>query len=230
MAAELLMIPSGEQFINIHSHRKAVSADEWVLRNAFHVLDGYQIGRLNYAVSVGVHPWYIDSDFEQNIAQIESLLQLNNVLALGEIGLDRAVNIDFKLQKHVFEIQLQLAEEYNKPVIIHSVRTYSDLAPYLKKIKVPVILHQYRGNETQTQQFISLENVFFSFGKDLIFNKKVKTIFQSMPLNRIFLETDVFAMNIQDIYKQATILSGKDIGILKEYLYQSFLRIFSNSK
>jgi len=86
------------------------------------------------------------------------------------------------------------------------------------------------GNEKQTQQFISLENVFFSFGKDLIFNKKVKTIFQSIPLNRIFLETDVFAMNIQDIYKQATILSGKDIGILKEYLYQSFLRIFSNSK
>ena len=230
MTAKLLIIPSEKQFINIHSHRKPLSADEWVLRNAFHVLDEHQISKLNYAVSVGLHPWNIDSGFEQNIAHIASLLHLNNVLALGEIGLDRAIDTDFELQKHIFEIQLKLAEQYKKPVIVHAVRTYSDMIPYLKKSKIPFILHQYRGNEIQTRQLMSLENVFFSFGKDLIHNEKVKEIFQSIPLSRIFLETDVSAIKIEEVYKQATILSGQDSAILKECLYESFSKIFSIKK
>ena len=215
------------QFINIHSHRKPQSEEEWVLRNAFHVLDEHKISKLNYAVSVGLHPWHINADFEQNIAHIESLLHLNNVLALGEIGLDRAIDTDFELQKHIFEIQLKLAEQYKKPVIVHAVRAYSDLMPYLKKTKIPFILHQYRGNEIQTKQLVPLENVFFSFGKDLIKKtEKAVTTFKEIPLNKIFLETDVTNHDIRDVYRKASELKKNSVEDLKHRIYQNFTELF----
>lgn len=223
-------MPVANQFINIHSHRKPQSADEWVLRNAFHKLSPEQIAKLEYPVSVGLHPWYVDSTFELSIAHITSLLALPNVLAMGEIGLDRACNVDFDLQRKAFEVQIELAEAYNLPIIIHAVRTYSDLIPYLKKKSNIFILHQYRGNEVQTRQLLQLENVYFSFGKDLISHQKVRNVFLQIPLNRIFLETDVENIKIQEVYQEMVSLSNGTLKEIKEIIQKSFYSIFKQHK
>ncbi|ADY52730.1 TatD-related deoxyribonuclease [Pseudopedobacter saltans DSM 12145] len=218
-------MPLEKKFINIHSHRKPQSADEWVLRNAFHKLSTDRVKGLNYFVSVGLHPWYVDSTFEQKIEHVTTLLTLPNVLAMGEIGLDRACTVDFDLQRKAFEIQIELAETHNLPVIIHAVRTYSDLIRYLKKSSVTFILHQYRGNEEQTRQLLQLDNVFFSFGIDLINHDKVKRTFLQIPLNKVFLETDVADLSIQSVYKEAAFLLGKNTTELQEHIYKTFKSI-----
>lgn len=223
------MSPSENHFINIHSHRKPLSADEWVLRNAFHVSDKDKVSKLKYAVSVGLHPWFVTRNYENQIEFLANALANDNVLAIGEIGLDRVINVDLELQKQVFEAQLKLSVQHSKPIIIHAVKTYPDLIPYLKNYPITFILHQYRGNVQQTEQFLKHPNVFFSFGKDLIKKpEKVVTSINEIPLNKIFLETDVANYNIRDIYQAAAQLKEISVAELKRMIYQNFATIFKN--
>src|SRR5690606_29533338 len=104
-------------------------------------------------------------------------LSLPNVIALGEIGLDRRNGADFSLQKKFLTQQLAIIKDLNIPVIIHCVKAYSDLIPFIKKNKNPFVLHQFNGNKTQLSDFMKFDNVWFSFGKDLIFdNQKVVSV------------------------------------------------------
>ncbi|MFD1630935.1 TatD family hydrolase [Pseudopedobacter beijingensis] len=221
-----MIFPTEKHFINIHTHRKPHSADEWVLRNAFHKLTPEQITKLSYPVSVGIHPWYVHEKFEEVISHIESVLSVDNVLAIGEIGLDRAVNVGLELQKIVFELQLQLAVQYKKPVIIHTVKSNPDLIFYIKKYKIPFILHQYRGNEVQTLQFLKFDNVYFSFGKDLVSHQKILNSFSQIPLNRIFLETDTSRLPIENIYTFFADFKKMKLLDLQLLMYQNLKNVF----
>lgn len=222
-----MIFPTEKHFINIHTHRKPQSADEWGLRNAFHKLTPEQITKLSYPVSVGIHPWHIHENFEEVISHIESVLSVDNVLAIGEIGLDRAVNVGFELQKIVFELQLQLAVQYKKPVIIHAVKSNPNLIFYIKKYKIPFILHQYRGNEIQTLQFLKFDNVYFSFGKDLAsMTGMTERVLKEIPIGRVFLETDTSRLPIENIYTFFADFKKMQLLDLQLLMYQNLKNAF----
>jgi len=220
--------PTEKHFINIHSHRKPQNSQEWVLRNAFHFLDEVQINSLTYNVSIGVHPWFCEQ-FNDVLANLNKLLTLNKVLAVGEIGLDRAKAIDFNLQKEVFDRQLNLAHQINKPVIIHAVKSFSDIIPYLKTYNIPFIFHQFNGNKEQLAQLLKFNHTYFSFGKDLLLdNQKVINSFLEVPINRLFLETDTSSYYIQEVYNKAAILKHLEIDALRKEVFLNFASIFTN--
>ena len=66
--------------------------------------------------SCGVHPWNASLD------TLESMLPLlKQASIIGEIGMDSVwCDVDLEIQKEVFEKQLQLAKEWDKPVILHT--------------------------------------------------------------------------------------------------------------
>ena len=219
-------LPTKAHFINIHTHGKAHSANEWVLRNAFSVLSPAQIQKLPYAVSVGIHPWMAK---EYALQHIESTLDLSNVLALGEVGLDRINGPGLSVQSEAFSAQLQLNVEYNKPVLLHIVKAYSDIIPFIKKYPFPFIFHQYQGNEQQTVQLLKYPQVWFSFGKDLTGGRpNVEAVFQSLPLDRIFLETDTSSRKIEEIYASAAGLKNVPIEVLKARIFETFETVFKH--
>ncbi|MRX48284.1 TatD family hydrolase [Pedobacter puniceum] len=221
-----MIYPTKEHFINIHTHKKASSRHEWILRNAFFVLPPQTLHHLDYAVSVGLHPWFATEaqDISQNLA---SYLKLENVLAIGEIGLDRVNGPNLELQKQVFQKQLAIAEAYQKPVIIHAVKAYADVMSYLKLLSVPFLLHGFNGNLHQLNQFLKYPKVYFSFGQDLFYeDSKAAKTFKEVPADRFFLETDTAHLQIEELYQQAAKIRKMEIAQLKRQVFYNFEAVF----
>jgi TatD DNase family protein len=154
---------------------------------------------------MGIHPWYIRNESirdEMNNFKMQSTKQ--NVIAIGECGLDRICETPYKLQQEIFKEQIIYANEITKPLIIHCVRTYDDVLQALKENKntMPVIFHGFNKNETTAQKIIN-SGYYLSFGKDVI-KTGLKQVIASVPLDKLFLETDDSALPIEYIYKEVS--------------------------
>lgn len=217
------MIASESSYINIHTHHKPCT-NELVVRNAYLKLNAEQIAQLPYMVSVGLHPWHIN---KYNLTTCTDLLMdavhLNNVFAVGEIGIDRAIDVPVSTQIQYFEAQLNIARAVQKPAIIHAVKSYSDLIPFLKKTKVPFIFHGFTGNIQQAKEILKF-NAYLSFGKSIL-DEKYREVLAQIPNDRFLLETDVAKAGINQIYDLAATAKGLAVDELKSIVFNTFAAI-----
>jgi len=178
--------------------------------------------------SIGIHPWYIVEDREEaDLAIIEDKIQTANCLAVGECGLDKRIEIPFSLQEQVFRKQLALAEKYQKPVVIHCVASFQELIAIKNdvKITVPMIIHGFSKNEQLAKQL--LDNGFYlSFGKYLLRNPELESVFKSVPDNRFFLETDTIEETIEEVYALASKYKAISEEDLQKIVQQNFKNVF----
>jgi TatD DNase family protein len=178
--------------------------------------------------SIGIHPWYIVGDrLKADLAIIESKLQEKNCLALGECGLDKRIEIPVELQQMVFEKQLLLAQEYNKPVVIHCVAAFQEVIDTKKRlnISVPMIIHGYSKKEQLAKQL--LDNGFYiSFGKYLLRNPELESVFASIPNNRFFLETDTVEETISDVYALAAKYKNTTVTEIQKEIKSNLAEVF----
>ncbi len=213
-------------FINIHSHNllydNVLGYYNWDLN----LIQGSK-SPPDYT-SIGLHPWFLKEDswiFEWT--KIQKLLCENPQWALGEIGLDRKCTTSFDLQKLVFKTQLIFAQQEQRVVILHSVKSYSDILEVLKNIKptLPIIFHGYHGNINISNQLLNY-NSYFSFGHGLLINRnKMAPIIASLPLDRLFFETDAKDIPIESIYNKASEILQISVSQLKEICYQNYLKL-----
>jgi len=162
------------------------------------------------------------------LAIIESKLQETNCLAVGECGLDKRIDIPMELQQLVFEKHLLLAQQYQKPVVIHCVAAFQELIAIKKKmnITVPILIHGFSKNAQVAKQL--LDNGFhISFGKYLLLNKELETVFKSVPDNRFFLETDTVEEGIEAVYKLAAKYKGVSVKEIQKLVSSNFLEVFN---
>lgn len=217
------MIASESTYINIHTHFKP-KQNELALRNAYLKLNAVQIAQLPYPVSVGLHPWFLKNyTLTQCTDLLMDVVNLSNVLAIGEIGLDRAIDTPLSTQIQYFDAQLNIARAVKKPVIIHAVKSYSDLMPFLKKTKVPFIFHGFTGNIQQAKEMLKY-NAYLSFGKSLL-DEKYREVLAQIPNDRFLLETDVANVGINQIYDLAATAKGISIDELKSVVFNTFAAI-----
>lgn len=178
--------------------------------------------------SIGIHPWYINEQrLDVDLQVIEQKLVLNNCLALGECGLDKRIEIPLEIQKKVFKAQLFLAEKYQKPLVLHCVAAFQEIIQIKKElnVKVPLIIHGFSKNEPIAKQL--LDNGFYlSFGKYLVRNPELKTVFQSVPNDRFFLETDTIEESLEEVYTLAANYKNIEIEELKEIVANNFEKVF----
>ena len=88
--------------------------------------------------AAGVHPEHAEELCAPDAYhKLTECLKNSKVVALGEIGLDYHYedNPDRKIQQKVFEMQLELAAEMNKPVIIHSRDAAADTFDIMKEMQ-----------------------------------------------------------------------------------------------
>ena len=145
--------------------------------------------------SLGLHPYFLNSFEPAHLVTLINLLeqQQNKVLALGEIGLDQHIEVDWKLQIHVFEQQLMIAEKQSLPVILHHRNSHNELIRILKitQFSHGGIVHAFSGSLQVAQTYIDL-GFKIGVGGGITYpraNKTRKTIAQ-LPLNSLVLETD----------------------------------------
>ncbi|AWK06096.1 hydrolase TatD [Flavobacterium crocinum] len=180
--------------------------------------------------SIGIHPWYIDENrIEEDLKIIEQKLQTENCLAIGECGLDKRIEMPLDLQISVFEKQLALAEKFKKPVVIHCVAAYQEVIETKKRLKVtvPMIIHGFSKNAQIASQLITA-GFYLSFGKYLIKNPDLKTVFQSVPNDRFFLETDTMEETIQQVYKLASVYKQLNIKELNKLISSNYKSVFKS--
>lgn len=212
------------KFFNFHTHKCTNQADVLELVNQYPQKFDASIP----FYSIGIHPWYIVADrVEADLAIIESKVQEKKCLALGECGLDRRIAIPLELQQMVFEKQLLLAQKYNKPVVIHCVAAFQEVMDTKNRlnISVPMIIHGYSKKAQLAKQL--LDNGFYiSFGKYLLRNPELESVFTGIPNNRFFLETDTVEETISEVYELAAKYKNITIAELQKEINATVLDVF----
>ncbi len=140
---------------------------------------------------IGIHPSEINNFKDENLNQLEYFIKKEKIIGVGEIGLDYTYKTDKNKQKEIFKKQLQLAEKYKLPVVLHIRETFDDIFEILKNFKVVPIWHSCTGNLEEVEKFLEIGG-FISFSGIITFKNasKLREIAKIVPLERIFLETD----------------------------------------
>lgn len=213
------------QFLNFHTHKSANRPDVLDMVNQYP--DEFDESIAYY--SIGIHPWYIvEERIEADLEIINQKLATENCLAIGECGLDKRTVVPFELQVAVFERQLLLAQEHQKPVVIHCVAAFQEVIAIKKKlnITVPMVIHGFSKNEQVAKQL--LDNGFYiSFGKYLVKNPNLESVFRSIPDNCFFLETDTIEETIESVYDLAAKYKNITIDELQQLIWRNFKIVFN---
>lgn len=209
------------KFINIHTHQKD--------SKNFSIVNCYP-NSLDFSTpfSIGIHPWYINSkELQKDFLKVESYLEHQNCYAVGECGLDKLSKVDFNTQLKVFKKQIELSEEYCKPLLIHCVKSFQELLQLKKEINPQQewIIHGFVKN-LQVATSLIKQNCYLSFGNHLLKSSKLEEVFKNISIDSIFLETDDKDVNIKDVYKKAAIIKEIEIENLKQKIDQNFNKVF----
>ncbi|WP_412989545.1 TatD family hydrolase [Pediococcus siamensis] len=147
-----------------------------------------------YAV-VGWHPEDAKNYHEPQAATLREQLQDPQVVALGEIGLDYyETSSPRKIQRRVFEAQLELASELKVPVAIHNRDAFEDTYAILKNAHVETfggVMHSFNGNPEWLDKFLAL-GMHISYSGVASYNSahEVHQSVRQTPSDRLMAETD----------------------------------------
>lgn len=211
-------------YFNLHTHRRTFDSNTLELLNQY----PWEFDDTFPQYSIGIHPWHIDENrLESDLKIIEEKLQLNECLALGECGLDKRIEIPMELQVSVFERQIALAEKYKKPLVLHLVAAFQELIEIKNRlnISVPIVIHGFSKNEQIAKQLID-NGFYISFGKYLLRNPELKSVFLSVPDDRFFLETDMIDETIEQVYALAADYKNITLDDLKRKVNDNFTTVF----
>lgn len=213
------------KYFNLHTHQFSNSP------NFFELVNQYpkDFDQTIPFYSIGIHPWYCNENtLETDLSCIESKLTLDSCLAIGECGLDKRIETPLEFQTTVFERQLLLAQQFNKPVIIHCVGAFQELVAIKNKLNcsVPMIIHGFSKNEKIAHTLIQ-NGFYLSFGKQLLRNPSLDIVFKSIPNNRFFLETDTIEEGIEEVYSIAAKYKKMEIAQLQQLITTNFELVFT---
>lgn len=215
-----------EKYINAHTHTKG-NEDTLSVINLY-PQDINQIEKGKY-YSVGIHPWYIPEEGAGKLLEaVEGIARSEEVVAIGECGLDKFSTVPMDLQLYVFEKQVEIAEKVGKPLIIHCVRAYNELVQIKNHTysMVEWIVHGFNSNLKVADMLIRHE-MYFTFGKALLNpESNASKVLPQLEDDLYLLETDDSKVPIQDVYEQATQLVDMDMDILKLSMLTNFINIF----
>ena len=144
--------------------------------------------------TVGVHPHDAAKATSETLDRLTQLVRLPKVLAIGEIGLD--YHYDFSprdVQRSMFSMQLALAAQAQKPIVIHTREAWDDTLAILREHGLPFggIMHCFTGGPAEAERALEL-GFHLSFGGILTFPKAddVRKSAALTPENRLLVETD----------------------------------------
>ena len=140
----------------------------------------------------GLHPMYIGVHRPTHLTDLRAQIEMQRPVAIGEIGLDRFVDLDYPTQEYFCIAQLKIAREFDLPVLLHCRRANDDLLKHLRRIGVRGgIAHAFNGSPQQADVFIKL-GFKLGFGGAFTWPRanNLRRLAVDLPLEAIVLETD----------------------------------------
>lgn len=186
-----------------------VGADLETSQKAVEIAEKYERGI--YA-SVALHPHNVkpDKGFAFKRVDFLALAKKSKVVAIGECGLDYQFcendEKTQKLQQKVFKEHLKLAEDLDKPVIIHSRRLFTEILEIVKKHpKIKGVLHCYMGRWSYAEEYLKL-GFYISFTGLITYARDYDKVIKNTPLDRILIETDAPYLTPNPLRKEGEIV------------------------
>jgi TatD DNase family protein len=172
-----------------------VQASDWA--QAKSLVNEYSKYIPGLVYTLGIHPLYINRAQEGDVNilkdQIKQSLDDPRFVGIGEIGLDYFVEgLDPQRQEFFFHMQLDLAQQFQLPVILHVRRSQDAILKALRKRTVPSgIAHAFNGSHQQAEQFIEL-GFKLGFGGAATYDRalQIRRLLKEIPLESIVTETD----------------------------------------
>lgn len=141
--------------------------------------------------TVGFHPENLENVPEDYLTEMETLLQHDKAVAIGEIGLDYHWDIPKEKQKRYFEEQLALSRDLNIPVVVHDREAHGDTLELLQKYRPKGLVHCFSGSVEFMRELLRL-GMSISLGGAVTFKnaRRGAEAAREVPIDRILLETD----------------------------------------
>ncbi|MBR5662086.1 MAG: TatD family hydrolase [Bacilli bacterium] len=145
----------------------------------------------NIFATIGYHPDQAFIVTDEELIKLEKQLSNKKVVGIGEIGLDYHYDgFDKSKQFELFEKQLQLAEKYNLPVVIHSRDAVQDTIDILKKYHVKGVIHSFSGSYEVAKIYLDMGFKLGINGVVTFKNCNLKDTLIKLSPTDIVLETD----------------------------------------
>ena len=165
-------------------------------------------------IAFGLHPYFLSENSDKELEALEHALikHREKLVAVGEIGLDYGLiegliqrdlddsrKVDKATQQKVFIAQLELAKQYELPVILHHRKSHNDLIRFIKQtgFEFGGVIHAFSGSLQIAQQYIDM-GFKLGVGGTITYPRAQKTreTIAQIPLEHLLLETDAPDMPI----------------------------------
>jgi len=183
---------------DIHSHEQAPSPAD-VLRVHNTTPRSFAVQQGQY-FTCGIHPLETD-DADRQFEALEQVTNNPFCIGIGECGLDRRSKETYEVQKKVFAMQTELATRKGLPLLIHSVRSHSEVISFLRRnvFLQSVVFHGFSNRLALLREILSLPNTRISIHPGVLsFPRVFYDILEATPDNRLHLESDEYG--IEDFY------------------------------
>jgi TatD DNase family protein len=203
-------------FINIHTH--TVRGNGVEVQSLYRQFEQVQQKGI---YSIGIHPCY---DASTSFGELLQWSTHEQVVAIGECGLDTICNTNLVHQQQLFAKQVQLANELNKPLIIHCVKAWGELVTLLQPCTVPVVVHGFNKSKELAMQLVN-KGYYLSFGKALQ-QQRIQEIVAAIPIEQLLLETDIADIAVDAVYQWAANAVGSNEEVIRLQIVTNAVKVF----
>ncbi|MDR0894731.1 MAG: TatD family hydrolase [Prevotellaceae bacterium] len=209
---------------DIHTHRLPAVQGTAIVNSS---PDAF-VPQAGHYYSVGIHPWLAQ---EWNSAIHEGTISTQDlehafthpqVVAVGEAGLDKAVQVPMPVQIDLFERQARWADALNKPLVIHLVKAVDELLAAKKRLRPAHawIIHGFRGKPELAMLYLR-HGFYLSFGEHYH-----SEALRATPLDRLLLETDESSLSIEELYERAAAIRRMSVQQLRTAVLSTVGNLF----
>ena len=143
---------------------------------------------------IGLHPTSVKEDYKTQLSEMESLLDNENFVAIGEIGIDLYWDKSFiNQQKDAFKTQLKWAKTKKMPVAIHTREAFPLIFELVEEEageRLTGVFHCFSGNYEEAKRIIDL-GFLLGIGGVLTYKKSnLAEVIREIPIEFLILETD----------------------------------------
>ena len=162
--------------------------EDWDAVAALESRPGFEIRK-----AFGVHPWYAEDLPADWIDRLRAFLATAPEAWVGEIGLDAIRSpAPTDVSRAVLRVQLELAAELGRPVILHGAKAFDELLAACRPFagRIPAfIVHAFGGSEVQLRRWLDF-GASVSIGGAVTRSARLLGLVAEIPLERLRIETD----------------------------------------
>lgn len=207
-------------YFNIHTHQISSCPSQSI--TSIHATSLPIDKQIVYA-SIGIHPWTLtEKNAQEQWNSLQQAVIDKRIIAIGEAGIDKIKGPSLNIQTDIFQKEVTLSETMGLPLIIHCVRASNEIIQLKKKLMPlqPWIIHGFRNNLSVAQNLLQHE-FYLSFG-----HKFQEDALKSVPLDKLFIETDESEESIESIYRKIASIRDMKVEKLAEVIKKNVQEIF----